>query len=406
MGKIISINKLKKINFGKLKTVLIGGSFDIITVGHIRYLRESKKFGDILIVGLADDKNVKERKGSTRPIFSAKQRAEIIAGLQSVDYVFTSYLSAYNDKILKSIKPDMVVISQNNKIEFKRRQKFKKLLESKFPSIKFRLLKISNKIHTTDIIKRILKRYSIKNIDVEKIILYKKLNKKIIREYSRFKFGDPIIIKKYANKLTKIIKNYIKKNKNYIIYTTAKAPINKYCKKNSLILTEQIFKNLKLPLIVGEYNYLYNRKKFTDNLLKRKMHEPIIKKCSISKFKKRNYPVLMIDDSIFTGAALKISIKQLKDITDKIIFFAIIDLYKQKYSEEEVNNFYYKEKGMPFLLKLFKIKKYIPTSHFIRVVDALEEKNKKILFENLNKKQKILLEKAYNIYTDKKLKIS
>lgn len=210
MGEIISINKLKKINFRKLKTVLVGGSFDIMNVGHVRFLKGAKKSGDILIVGLANDKNVKERKGQTRPIISAKQRAEIVASLQYVDYVFTSYLSAYNDKILKLIKPSMVIIPLGDKSKSERRIIFKKELELKFPSIKFKLSKGLSKTHTTDIVEKILKKYSIEEIEVKKIILYKKLNKRIIREYSRFKFGDPMIIKKYVNKLTEIIKNILK----------------------------------------------------------------------------------------------------------------------------------------------------------------------------------------------------
>lgn len=134
---------------------------------------------------------------------------------------------------------------------------------------------------------------------------------------------------------------------------------------------------MKLPLFIGEYNYHYNRQKFYDNFLEKKVHQPILKKSNINNFKKYNCPILIIDDSIFTGTALEASINQLKHITNKIIFFAIINLSKQKYSEKEVNNFYYEERGVHFLLKLFKNKKYIPTSHFIRVVDALEEKDKK-----------------------------
>lgn len=85
MGKVISIKKLKEINFKGLRTVLIGGSFDILNRGHIRFLKICKNFGDILIVGLADDKDIKERKSSLRPIIPAKQRAEVVAAIQSVN---------------------------------------------------------------------------------------------------------------------------------------------------------------------------------------------------------------------------------------------------------------------------------------------------------------------------------
>ncbi len=159
MGKIISIRKLRKINFRKLKIVLVGGSFDILNVSHVRFLNICKKFGDILIIGLADDRNVKERKGPSRPIVPARQRAEIVAALQSVDYVFISYLSAYNNKLLKIIKPNIVVIALE-KDKVNKRKKRKKEIESKFPFIKVKLInRTHKKIHSTTIIEKIIKKY-------------------------------------------------------------------------------------------------------------------------------------------------------------------------------------------------------------------------------------------------------
>ncbi len=236
---------------------------------------------------------------------------------------------------------------------------------------------------------------------IQKVILYKKLNKRIYHEYSRFKFGDPITIEKYASELTRIIKKYIKKNKNYIIYTTAKSPLNKYCKKNSLILFEKVAKKLKLPLLIGEYSHRYNREKFYENTTDRKVHPPVISKTK-KKLKKYNY-ILMIDDAILTGNTLKASVDLLKDIANKMIFFSIINLQKQKYLEKEINDFYYKEKGFSFLLKLLKNKNYIPTTHFIRTIDALERKEQKKLIKNIDKKQRRLIEKAFKIYTGRNL---
>jgi cytidyltransferase-like protein len=159
MGKIVSIRKLRKINFKNLKTVLVGGSFDILNIGHVRFLSRCKKFGDILIVGVADDKNVRDRKGPLRPIIPSKQRAEIISALKPVDYVFISNLSAYNDKILKLIRPNIVVIPLE-KGKVKKRKKRKKEIELKFPFIKVKLLdRTRSKIHSTTIIEKIIKKY-------------------------------------------------------------------------------------------------------------------------------------------------------------------------------------------------------------------------------------------------------
>ncbi len=76
--------KLKK--DGK-KVVFTNGCFDILHVGHLRYLEEASEQGDILFVGVNSDDSVKRLKGPTRPINSENDRAEMLAGLKPVDYV-------------------------------------------------------------------------------------------------------------------------------------------------------------------------------------------------------------------------------------------------------------------------------------------------------------------------------
>ncbi|MFM2330913.1 MAG: hypothetical protein RLZZ26_420 [Candidatus Parcubacteria bacterium] len=68
--------------------VATNGCFDLLHVGHIRYLEEAKKLGDLLIVGINSDSSVRENKGDLRPIVPAKERAEVIASLRAVDYAF------------------------------------------------------------------------------------------------------------------------------------------------------------------------------------------------------------------------------------------------------------------------------------------------------------------------------
>lgn len=68
--------------------VATNGCFDIVHVGHIRNLAAAKKLGDVLIVGINSDASVRRNKGSARPIVPAKERAEVIAALESVDHVF------------------------------------------------------------------------------------------------------------------------------------------------------------------------------------------------------------------------------------------------------------------------------------------------------------------------------
>lgn len=70
------------------KVVTTNGSYDIVHAGHIRSLEESKAQGDILMVGINSDSSVKQYKSPDRPIIPEQYRAEMIAGLECVDYVF------------------------------------------------------------------------------------------------------------------------------------------------------------------------------------------------------------------------------------------------------------------------------------------------------------------------------
>ena len=67
--------------------VFTNGCFDLLHVGHVRYLQEARALGDILVVGLNSDSSVKKLKGPDRPVQSEKDRAEILAALACVDYV-------------------------------------------------------------------------------------------------------------------------------------------------------------------------------------------------------------------------------------------------------------------------------------------------------------------------------
>ena len=70
------------------KIITTNGVFDILHYGHVKYLEEAKKSGDVLIVGVNTDKSVKENKGDKRPINDEKSRMSVLAALESVDYVF------------------------------------------------------------------------------------------------------------------------------------------------------------------------------------------------------------------------------------------------------------------------------------------------------------------------------
>lgn len=69
------------------QVVLTNGCFDLLHVGHLRYLQEARRLGDLLVVGVNSDESVRQLKGETRPITPQAERAELVAGLECVDYV-------------------------------------------------------------------------------------------------------------------------------------------------------------------------------------------------------------------------------------------------------------------------------------------------------------------------------
>ena len=99
-------NFVDKLHKSGKTVVATNGCFDILHVGHVRYLEETKKFGDVLIVALNSDKSVKRLKGEGRPINNENDRAEVLNGLKSVDYVVLFDEDSPAD-LLAEIKPDV-----------------------------------------------------------------------------------------------------------------------------------------------------------------------------------------------------------------------------------------------------------------------------------------------------------
>lgn len=91
-----------------LKVVFTNGCFDLLHVGHIRYLAEAKTKGDILVVGLNSDRSVLEIKGPKRPIMPETERAEVLAALNCVDFI-TIFDEPDPLALIKTILPDILV---------------------------------------------------------------------------------------------------------------------------------------------------------------------------------------------------------------------------------------------------------------------------------------------------------
>ncbi len=89
------------------KTVVFAnGCFDLLHVGHIRYLEAARALGDILVLGLNGDKSVRELKGPGRPLMNQEERAEILAALECVDYLVV-FDEPTAKQVLETLKPDV-----------------------------------------------------------------------------------------------------------------------------------------------------------------------------------------------------------------------------------------------------------------------------------------------------------
>jgi len=110
MGQIINRNEIvdlaKSIKNENKTIVFTNGCFDILHIGHVRYLKESAKHADVLIIGLNSDSSVKRLKGPTRPINNELDRAELLSELGFVDYVVI-FEEDTPSNLLEEIKPDI-----------------------------------------------------------------------------------------------------------------------------------------------------------------------------------------------------------------------------------------------------------------------------------------------------------
>ncbi len=112
-----SVEIAKKINRSGKKIVIAGGIFDILHIGHIRFLQQAKNEGDLLFVFLESDNKAKQTKGKLRPINDQKTRAEVLESLYFVDYVVTldnNLEDKQYDKLISQIKPTIIAVTKGS----------------------------------------------------------------------------------------------------------------------------------------------------------------------------------------------------------------------------------------------------------------------------------------------------
>jgi len=111
-----NIKIINKIKAERKKIVFTNGCFDLLHVGHIRYLSQAKKLGDFLIIGINSDSSVKELKGEDRPINSFEDRATLLSAIESVDLVIM-FEEQTPENLIKDIVPDILVKGGDYNIE-------------------------------------------------------------------------------------------------------------------------------------------------------------------------------------------------------------------------------------------------------------------------------------------------
>ena len=153
MGRIVSLDELLTLlgpaNRGASRVAFTNGCFDLLHIGHIRYLAAAKQLGDILVVGLNGDESVRELKGASRPINTEFDRAELLSALEMVDYVVI-FRDKRATRLIKELRPDIYAKGGDYTIEMLNPEEVAALREIK---ARIEILPLVPGKSTTDLIK-------------------------------------------------------------------------------------------------------------------------------------------------------------------------------------------------------------------------------------------------------------
>jgi len=138
--------------------IFTNGCFDLLHIGHTRYLQEAKRLGDRLVVGINSDDSVRQlAKGTNRPIVPAEQRAEVLAALACVNYV-TIFDEPDPLALIQALKPNILVKGGDWAMD---RIVGKEFVEAQGGSV--RSIPLIPDISTTKIVEKILAQHSLKS---------------------------------------------------------------------------------------------------------------------------------------------------------------------------------------------------------------------------------------------------
>lgn len=155
-SKIKVLDELEKIldrhRKNKDKIVFTNGCFDILHIGHIEYLKFSKRAGDVLVVGLNTDESIRAQKGKSRPFVREDERARLISALEDVDYVVL-FDEQTPESLIRRVKPDILVKGEDWREKGVVGREFVESYGGKVL-----LAPLVKGISTTDIVSRVLER--------------------------------------------------------------------------------------------------------------------------------------------------------------------------------------------------------------------------------------------------------
>jgi D-beta-D-heptose 7-phosphate kinase/D-beta-D-heptose 1-phosphate adenosyltransferase len=96
------------------RIVLTSGSFDLIHLGHVKYLAKAKEYADVLVVGVDSDAKIRRRKGEGRPMVPERERLELLAHQRPVDLLFLKEPDEPRWGLIRAVQPDVLVVSEDH----------------------------------------------------------------------------------------------------------------------------------------------------------------------------------------------------------------------------------------------------------------------------------------------------
>ena len=320
-NKIYSISNLeiilKKIKKENKKIVLAHGVFDLLHIGHVKYLKKAKSFGDILIVSITSDKFV--NKGPGRPCFEQRLRAEFLESIEVVDYVVVNNFET-SEKIISTIKPNYYIKGQ----DYKNLQKKDKNLINEIKAVKRAkgIIKIIDEVMFSS--SKIINDNLNEQKNTHKKIINDLKNKNIIQDLNNKIDKKILVIGDQITDEFTFVKSLGKSRKNNIISS-------RYIKKESQVGGANfIYKNIKQ--FVSQVDFLninssYELKKIKNNLNVKLANNQIIYKNRFVDFYNLNkiFQININDKINLKKADYKKIINKLKKVINNYDILIVCD---------------------------------------------------------------------------------